>query len=228
MTAAGALLHAGITSLPVDLFRVAEHFSVKVVDYAACADIYDITAEELYRTVSTQGFSFMDDGQFICAINAAACGKMRKRFTLAHELSHILLSHVGGFGERPSEKVAAQQEKAADRFAAELLAPLSVLHYCGVSSAQEVARLCGISMEAAHYRFEELSRLRRRHAAILRSAADSGDTAEMRSAFFSGSDEWELFRQLLPFIGGYLTERSYHDGYADYLKRKSSSRMLTE
>ena len=92
MTAAGALLHAGITSLPVDLFRVAEHFSVKVVDYAACADIYDITAEELYRTVSTQGFSFMDDGQFICAINAAACGKMRKRFTLAHELSHIHIS----------------------------------------------------------------------------------------------------------------------------------------
>jgi len=50
----------------------------------------------------------------------------RKRFTIAHELAHIVMPHKGGYqlcfpGKNP------RMEKSADRFAAELLMPETLI-----------------------------------------------------------------------------------------------------
>lgn len=82
-------------------------------------------------------------------------GERRRRFTIAHELGHCLLGHVSGFG---SAAPAPAQERAADSFAAELLAPLAVLKMCCISSAEELVRICGISRSADEIRFTELLR----------------------------------------------------------------------
>ncbi|MBQ8171594.1 MAG: ImmA/IrrE family metallo-endopeptidase [Oscillospiraceae bacterium] len=203
MNAAKILLNAGITTLPVDLKRIAESNDIKIVDYESCAECYNIDIAEIYRRISPYGFSFMAEGRYVCAINEKACGKRRRRWTLAHELAHVLLGHVSGV----HQEYSGQTENEADRLAAQLLAPLSVLHFCGVSSAAEIARLCGISKQAADYRYEELCRLRRRHSDAYRAATIKGQ-AQSLSVFFPDQESRLLQQQMLSFIARYLTLRS--------------------
>ena len=75
----------------------------------------------------------------------------RRRFTAAHEIAHCVLGHTG------RKTLSSGDERAAERFAADLLAPLVVLHKCGVRTSGEIARICGISRQAAEIRLEQLA-----------------------------------------------------------------------
>ena len=145
---------AQIGALPVSPVEAARAFGIKTVNYSDICEIYCRSRRELYR-MSLYGFSFEENGQRIIAVNELACGERRRRFTIAHELGHCLLGHVSGFG---SGAPVYAQERAADKFAAELLAPLAVLKMCGINSAEELARVCGLSRSAAEIRFAELVR----------------------------------------------------------------------
>ena len=206
MTAAEVLLRAGVSSLPVDMKAIASAHSIKLMTYESCAECYDMDISRMYRELSPLGFSLRDEEGYVAAINANACGKHRRRWTMAHEISHILLGHV-------SKKIKCMDEgceRSADIFAAELLAPLPVLHFCCVSSAEEIARLCGISMQAAEIRFRQLTELRRKSTAMYRNGS---------SAFSHSEEDRRLLEQFLPFISEYITRRSAHDGYREHLKR---------
>ena len=89
----------------------------------------------------------------------------RQRFTVAHELGHILLGHVGKFKLVNREPSADDNpiEQAANVFAVRLLAPACVLHELNVQSADDIAQICGISMTAARYRFQRLQILNKRN-----------------------------------------------------------------
>ncbi len=145
---------ARIGALPVSPTEAARALGIKTVNYSDICEIYCRSRRELYG-VSLYGFSFEENGRRIIAVNELACGERRRRFTIAHELGHCLLGHISKFG---GAKPAAAQEHDADSFAADLLAPLSVLKKCGVSSAEELARVCGLSRSAAEIRFAELTR----------------------------------------------------------------------
>lgn len=88
----------------------------------------------------------------------------RRRFTLAHELGHIILGHVGRVGllNREPSPEDDPLEQAANVFASRLLAPACVLWGCNVQSAAEIAQLCGISQTAAQFRWERLQLLYQR------------------------------------------------------------------
>lgn len=219
MTGAMALLAAGTTSLPVSVAAVAEHFGIKIVDYNAFTETYDVTKQELYSNVSFAGFSVPADGLYICAINSRLCGLSRRKWTTAHEVGHILCGHANG-----RELPDSFEEREADRFAAELLAPLTVLHFCGVSSALEIERLCGISRQAARRRFDELSRLRRADEERYHAAGRRGEEPP-ESVFLMSEENRGLLRRFAPFISVYLSQRSIHDGYERYLEVKSGERM---
>lgn len=185
----------GIRSLPVDPFEAAAALGVKTVDYASVTKVYDAPAAELYLH-SRFGFSFRENGAWVIAVNGSSCSERRRRFTVAHELGHCLLEHLD------SEKTAAQIEREADRFAADLLSPLSVLNFCGVSSALEISRVCGISMRSAELRYGELS-------------------AKRRSAYdFLSQEELRIIKQFSAFASRYLAERACHDSYERYLTRR--------
>ena len=139
---------ADIRSLPIDPLAAARSLGIKAVSYKIISECYQITFEELYRK-SLWGFSFLE-GEFpVLALNESACGERRRRFTAAHELGHCVHGHLHG-GNLESA------EREANRFAADFLAPLCVLERCGVSSAAEIGRLCGISESAAEIRLREL------------------------------------------------------------------------
>ena len=164
---------AGVRRLPVDPVDAARALGVKVVSYKAAAEFFDISLSELYSRCPL-GFSFKEGGHYCIALNGNACGEQRRRFTAAHELAHCILKHPDNGA--PTK----QQEREAEKFAAELLAPLVVLHDCGVVSAWETARICGISIQAAEIRLSELAE-RERHGFSL--TEDERRVAEIFRAF---------------------------------------------
>lgn len=202
MNADEVLVMADVRTLPVDPTAVARFFGIRVASYQECESIFGISRAELYR-VSRFGFTFRDGEGYVCAVNENACGERRRRWTAAHELGHCMLGHVSG-GE-PNER----QEREADRFAAELLAPLTVLHFCGVGSAGEIAVVCGISAQAGQYRFAELTRLRRSGAERFRSWRVSAREEEApNGCLLSSRADMRLFMQFSGFIGQHIYENT--------------------
>lgn len=88
---------------------------------------------------------------------------VRRRFTVAHELGHFVLGH----GDRPRDdaksfgvNVTDPQERAANRFAAELLMPAAALRRlvgtATLSSIEELAQAFAVSKVAMGYRLSNL------------------------------------------------------------------------
>lgn len=85
----------------------------------------------------------------------------RARFTVFHELGHLLLAHSRSFHRDTtvSFPIWENSEWQADQFAAEILMPLSVIRAKNLTTAGELQTEFGVSYTAASIR---LSRLRGR------------------------------------------------------------------
>ena len=94
------------------------------------------------------GFALrMKERIFIFYNNRCPAGRIR--FTLAHELGHVLLGHV-------QERFPAARDEAAEQqaniFASRLLAPACVLRALEVETPEALMTLCGLSRKAAEVR----------------------------------------------------------------------------
>lgn len=165
--------------LPVDPVEIARALGIKVVGYKAAAEHFDMNIRDLYLRCPL-GFSFKEGKDLCIALNENACSEQRRRFTAAHELAHCLLGHLEHLGHLDRGTFSKRWERGADRFAAELLAPLAVLRNCGISSAADIMRLCGISKEAAVNRMYELAERERNG---FRPTEDELRTAELFREF---------------------------------------------
>lgn len=89
----------------------------------------------------------------------------RQRFTAAHELGHILLGHVGRWHLVNREPTPTDNpiEQAANVFASRLLAPACVLWGCRATTAEQIASLCNISIQAAQFRAARMAVLYQRN-----------------------------------------------------------------
>lgn len=89
----------------------------------------------------------------------------RKRFTVAHELGHIFLGHplLLGFHARIICGTIPRVENEANIFASRFLVPACVLWGLGVHTADEIARICEISQEAATIRANRMEELYKRN-----------------------------------------------------------------
>lgn len=97
------------------------------------------------------------------------CTRQRKRFTIAHELGHIMLGHVGLY-ELINREISSNDnpiEQEANVFASRLLAPACVLWGLNVNCADKIAQLCDISPTAAEYRWQRLQELYRRNKFLI-------------------------------------------------------------
>ncbi len=95
----------------------------------------------------------------------------RTRFTLAHELGHIILNHNEEFNkieesqqlsEPEKRKEIAQLERDANIFAARIMAPACVLWGCNAKTPEQIMQLCDISYTAASYRAMRMEELVKR------------------------------------------------------------------
>lgn len=167
------LLHEQICELPVKVIALCRKMGIEVQ--------YDNTLPD-----GVDGKAVMINGIPTIFLDPLT-ETNRKKFTVAHELGHILLGHVGQYGpvHRGHAFNGNPKEQAANVFASRLLAPACVLWGCNVRTEQDIMRICGISREAAHYRMKRMRELYR------------------RNKFLVSPLEREVYRQFLPFIAAH-------------------------
>ena len=142
------LIKNNISALPVKVKKLCKSVGVKVRSYRRSFDLL----KRLGLDGNTEGNdAFSADG---CIFYDDTKSPARQRFSIAHELGHVLL--------HKDERVGEDQEREADIFASRLLAPLCVLHYLNVRSAAEISELCEISQAAAEIRYKRLFEIRER------------------------------------------------------------------
>lgn len=92
----------------------------------------------------------------------------RIRFTVAHELGHIVLGHLDretqAARNHGSQKDNAPMERTANLFASRLLAPSCILLALNASTPSRIAKLCDISWTAARIRARQIEQLKQRGA----------------------------------------------------------------
>lgn len=178
------LLDCGINCLPVSLNAVCRELEIRALSYKKGAGI--IQRAGLGQTAHrTDGMTFYVQSTPVILYDERK-PPQRAKFTVAHELGHIILGHVGpGYVttmNREPQPGDAPEERAANQFAARLLAPACVLWGLGVQSAEEIMELCRISRAAAEFCAQRLVELCR------------------RDRFLASPLEREVYRQFRPFI----------------------------
>lgn len=180
------LLDSGIDCLPVDLNPICKILGVRTSSYSANRAL--IQRRNLSKIVAqSDGLSFFA-GDIPIALYNSACRPERIRFTVAHELGHIVLGHISPGSittvNREPNPQDDPKETAANQFAARLLAPACVLWGLGLHTADEIAQICCISKRAAELRAKRMN--------VLYS----------RNKFLTSPLERRLYRQFLPFLTG--------------------------
>lgn len=161
-SATAVLKELGIQAPPVPVEDIARHLGCQ------------ISYEPLDADVS--GLLFRDDERRVIGVNSRE-SRLRQRFTIAHELGHLLL-HRGRpliveklvlMNARSTKNVAsASEEREANRFAASLLMPARLVqehakHLIGDQSpvsdrwlVEQLAKHFQVSAQAMEYRLVNL------------------------------------------------------------------------
>ena len=158
------LIRFRISSLPVRLSEICRCYRWVLTDYIDGSRSIDLLGlSELKKT--TDGFCTMTKHHTYIFYDSSL-PLARQRFTVAHEIGHLLLGHVGpGMAtveNREPTGSEREEETMANQFAARLLAPACVLHEIGATTAEDIQRLCGISAQAARFRAGRMQELERR------------------------------------------------------------------
>ena len=173
------LIKENITTLPIKIIKLCHDLGITVYYYTPDDD--------------SDGKCVVVDGVPRILVSRLASPE-RQRFTVAHELGHIILGHVGKYALVNREPTAKDNpiEQAANVFASRLLAPACVLWGCGVQNAEEIASLCNISKTAAEYRMERMNILYKRDYNMRRSKG--------KGCFLLSPQERAVYNQFLPYI----------------------------
>lgn len=155
--------------LPLDPLKVLKEFGCKVKTYQKISEKTGLSVEEVGASFCSKDGSVCYDAltdSYRLAYNHSHRFEARMRWTLAHELGHIVLNHLTDFPQTNYEKDLLTNEqlevldKEANAFAGEILAPESLL----IGLAENVHRhtaefyfalshdIFKLSAEASYYR----------------------------------------------------------------------------
>lgn len=152
------LIDFKVSSLPVSLLSICTEIGISIIENR---DVHELRQGE-------SGVSIKQENRWYIIIEDAEIPQ-RQRFTIAHELGHILMGHEmkNGYYTRHDNILKPADETEADMFAARLLAPACVLWGINAQTAEQIASVCNISHEAAVIRAERLKVLRKRGKFLL-------------------------------------------------------------
>ncbi len=180
-TAWKVLFKYQIGTLPVDMTKLRGDMGIVMHSYKTGAAY--IEACRLERLAEeNDGFVTVIKNNYVVFINEKALPPGRLRFTIAHEIYHVLngdletnnaacragVSLWNRTGEEPNPI-----EAAANVFASRLLAPACVLHALDIHTSGEIASLCGLSNTASEIRAKRMAELYAREREWLRSKGRS-------------------------------------------------------
>lgn len=152
------IIDMNINELPVKVSTIIRQLGIGLYNYQDNAEfIYKLKLDTIAK--SSDGFTlFMNNQYKIFYDNTKSVARIR--FTLGHELGHIICKHEfqkvsdSYITTRNSEPKQNDSiiETEANMFAARLLAPACVLHELKLFTAEEISEHCCISQQAAEFR----------------------------------------------------------------------------
>lgn len=138
------IISCGLNGFPVNCFEILAHYGYKVYPYSKIKK----QNPELYKMcVGYSEDAFHMGSRRLIAYNDRK-PRRRIRFSLMHELGHHILDHRND---------TVENEREADYFAGNLLAPRIVLYYARLKKIQEISDLFEISSSAAYYAAQDFS-----------------------------------------------------------------------
>lgn len=181
------LIDCNINRLPINLNTVCRRLKIRALTYGQNTKLIEKAC--LSRVVHrTDGMTFYAGETPIILFDEKIL-PARAKFTVAHELGHIILGHVKPGGvttvNREPHSNDEPEERAANIFAARLLAPACVLWGLDVHTTEEIMELCHISRQAAQFRADRMEKL------------------YQRNKFLISPLEQKVYQQFQPFIRGY-------------------------
>ena len=209
-----------VNSLPVDPWKIAAHFSnIKILKWTELKenlnqdDPLHIDAEGAdAKTKHRRG-----DTEYLVVYDDREANYRRVRWTIAHEIAHIMLGHLLEFEATAlsrgslTEKDYHTLEREADCFAANLLAPMTIIRRISrLTKKNELMKICDLSETACGHCMEEMRRIQ------------SGETIR-----FPFKEEIVLYRQFYRFVKSanheFLSSLGYDDvnvneEYEDYIE----------
>lgn len=138
-------IRGNIKSFPFDCEYLIEELGYKIHKYSELSE----TKLNHCLLVSDESLKLLDNIYYNDDMPMT-----RIRFSLAHELGHIVLGH--------GDYLDPIKETEANYFASYFLAPRMVIHYAKCKNQNDVAKLFRLSQEAAQYAFDDYRRWHRR------------------------------------------------------------------
>ena len=126
-----------ISTLPIDVFLLAGKMSIKICKYS------EFVVDERIKIISASqdGMScYVADSRSYLILYNDEMDSNRIRFTIAHEIGHIVLGHESSCEETESE---------ADYFARNLLVPMGILIHRHISDYVEIVNMFEVSYTVA-------------------------------------------------------------------------------
>lgn len=152
-----------LSQLPINILEIISSFdNIKIVSYHQFMTDHNLTKEETLEILSsdegcTDYFRPLD--RYIIYYNDLDYkSEERIRWTLTHELGHILCEHYSKntkiFSEDLPETEYKFKECEANYFTGLLLSNPIILNRLKVKSSHDIEVFCALSSEAAKYRFD--------------------------------------------------------------------------
>lgn len=142
------LIDNEVCSFPVDLHTIVKSMGIKV------------RKDDGTFLNGSDGATFFSSDATCYIVIAPTLTAQEARYTVAHELGHIILGHTLFNG---SVKPPKREEYQADRFAMGILAPACVLWGLNLHTPEEIATLCNISSGYAKKRAKRMAKLYERN-----------------------------------------------------------------
>lgn len=140
------MLKNRIAVLPVDVVTIAKNNNWIIIPYSKLTEPILSLYEEILHT--DWGFTIYYHGRYMIFYNdAIKLGS--QRFTIAHEIGHIVLEHF-------ISSDAELREIESNYFAANILMPIGILRNCKVETGDEISTLCGVGYMSAMYRLQKM------------------------------------------------------------------------
>lgn len=159
---------------PLDLNEVLSLLpNCKLMSYQKFADINHCSVNDVIALCqSKSGCTHYDveTNRYLILVNLAETSNYgRRRWTIAHEIGHIVCGHhilsaVDKIAENSFARINNQDyEIEADYFVATLLSPLPLFKAFEIQSARDIQNTFGLSAEASDIRLEEYKIWLRNH-----------------------------------------------------------------
>jgi Zn-dependent peptidase ImmA (M78 family) len=153
------LLDKSISQLPINPFQIIKNNKWGLITYTELAEIHNLEIADIIAAYQSEdGYTIFDGENYTIAYNDAISTASRIRFTLMHEIGHIVLRHLTDFEETIlhrstlTEKKYKVLENETNTFARNVLAPAPIVSKLKSYSDKDISHIFQISLHAATIR----------------------------------------------------------------------------